>query len=129
MVAFYTRHLHNKDTLLTTSRPSLLISVINIHSTIKFTSNYSFTSIPFPDISLSLYNGTITIYLYTKVTDKHQYLFQSLCHPRHTKRAIPCSLALRLRRICSSDKTFTLPTNQFKTYLNKLGYNLSFLNP
>ena len=83
---------------------------------------------PFLDVSVSLYNGTITTDLYTKPTDKHQYLLQSSCHPRHTKRAIPFSLALRLRRICSSDETFKLRTNELRTYLNKRGYNLSFLN-
>ena len=100
----------------------------NIHPTIKFTSNHSFTSIPFLDVSVSLCNGTVTTDLCTKPTDKHQYLLQSSCHPKHTKRAIPFSLALRLRRICSSDDTFTLRTNELKTYLNKRGYNLSFLN-
>ena len=100
----------------------------NIHPTIKFTSNYSLTSIPFLDVSVPLYNGTITTDLYTKATDKRQYLLQSSCHPRHTKRAIPFSLALRLRRICSSDETFKLRTNELRTYLNKRGYNLSFLN-
>ena len=38
------------------------------------------------------------------------------------------SLALRLRRICSPDETFKHRTNELKTYLNKRGYNLSFLN-
>jgi len=28
------------------------------------------------------------------------------CYPLHTKKAIPSSLALRLRRICSTDATF-----------------------
>ena len=60
--------------------------------------------------------------------NKHQYLLQSSCHPKHTKRAIPFSLALRLRRICSSDDTFTKRTTEPKTYLNKRGYNLSFLD-
>ena len=100
----------------------------NIHPTIRFASNYSFTSIPFLDVSVSLYNGTITTDLYTKATDNIKYLLQSSCHPKHTKKAIPFSLALRLRRICSSDETFKLRTNELKTYLNKRGYNLSFLN-
>ena len=103
-------------------------SLDDLQTSIKFTSNHSFTSIPFLDVSVSLCNGTITTDLYTKPTDKHQYLLQSSCHPKHTKRAIPFSLALRLRRICSSDDTFTLRTNELKTYLNKRGYNLSFLN-
>ena len=99
----------------------------DIHPTIKFTCNYSFTSIPFLDVNVSLNNGNITTDLYTKPTDKHQYLLHSSCHPVHTKRAIPFSLALRLRRICSTDETFTLRTNELATYLNKRGYNRSFL--
>ena len=90
--------------------------------------NHSLTSIPFLDVNVSLDHGRITTALYTKPTDKHQYLLRSSCHPKHTKRAIPFSLALRLRRICSSNETFTLRTNELKSYLNKRGYNLSFLN-
>ena len=78
----------------------------SILPTIKFTSNYSFTSIPFLDVNVSVDNGNITSDLYTKTTDKHQYLLHSSCHPQHTKRAIPFSLALRLRHIGSSDETF-----------------------
>ena len=55
-------------------------------------------------------------------------LLQSSYHPQHTKRAIPFSLALRLRRICSSDETFKQRSNELNSYLNKRGYNLSFLN-
>ena len=78
----------------------------SIHPIIKFTSNYSFTSIPFLDVNVFVDNGNITTGLYTKATDKHQYSLHSSCHPQHTKRAIPFSLALRLRRIYSSDETF-----------------------
>ena len=77
---------------------------------------------------MSLINGKLATDLNTKPTDKHQYLLQSSCHPKHTKRAIPFSLALRLRRICSADDTFTKRTTELKTYLNKRGYNLSFLD-
>ena len=100
----------------------------DIHPTIKFTCNYSSTSIPFLDVNVLLNNGKLDTDLYTKPTDKHQYLLHSSCHPHHTKRAIPFSMALRLRRICSSNETFTLRTNELKTYLNKRGYNMSFLN-
>ena len=76
---------------------------------------------------VSLINGEIVTDLYTKPTDKHQYLLHSSCHPLQTKRAIPFSLALRLRRICSSDETFALRTTELIQYLNNRGYNLSFL--
>ena len=73
----------------------------NIHSTIKFTSSHSSTNVPFLDVSVSLTNeGSISTAvstdLYTKPTDKHQHLLYSSCHPLHTKKAIPFSLALRL---------------------------------
>ena len=78
-----------------------------IRPTIKFTCNQLFQSIPFLEVNVSIMNGKIFTDLYTKPTDKHQYLLHSSCHPTHTKRAIPFSLALRLRRICSTDETFT----------------------
>ena len=86
----------------------------NIHSTIKFTSSHS-TNIPFLNVlNVSLTNdGNISTDLYTKPTDKHQHLLYSSCHPLHTN--IPFSLALRLRRICSTDATFHARTAQVVT--------------
>ena len=65
--------------------------------------------------------------LFTKRTDKHQHLLSSSCHPHHTKKAIPFSLALRLRRICSTDAKFKHRINELKTYLLARGYNNNFL--
>ena len=113
---------------LLSRRSDIVIKSADKGSTIKFTCNHSFTSIPFLDVNVSLNNGKITTGLYTKPTDKHQYLLHSSCHPKHTKQAIPFSLALRLRRVCSSNETFTLRANELKSCLNKRGYNLSFLN-
>ena len=79
------------------------------------------------DVNVSLHNGKIVTDLYTKPTDKHQYLLHSSCHPIQTKRAIPFSLALRLRRICSTNETFTLRTNELIDYLYKRGYKRYFL--
>ena len=41
---------------------------------------------------------------------------------------MPFRLALRLRRICSSDDTLKQRSNDLKSYLNKREYNLSFQN-
>ena len=96
----------------------------NINSTIKFTSSNSSTNVPFLDVSVSLTNdGSISTDLYTKPTDKHQHLLYLSCHPLHTKKAIPFSLALRLRRICSTDATFNTRAAQLTTYLLKRGYS------
>ena len=127
MVALHRRYLYDMDTFC--RRPSCSHFYLNsIHPTIKFTSNYSFTSLPFLDVNVFVNNGNITTDLYTKTTDKHQYLLHSSRHPRHTKRAIPFSLALRFRLICSYDETFKQLFNELKSYLNKPRYNLSFLN-
>ena len=82
----------------------------SIHQTIKITSERSTTSIPFLDVTIQLNNGKIKPDLYCKPTDKHQYLLstssQLSSHPHHTKRSITYSLALRLRRICSTEHCF-----------------------
>ena len=72
-------------------------------------------------------DGSIETDLYTKPTDKHQYLLVSSCHPQHTKRAIPFSLALRLRRICSNPDNYKLRTNELIDYLANRGYDKTFL--
>ena len=100
----------------------------SIQPTIKFTSNYSFTSIPFLDVNVFVNNCNITTDLHTKTTNKHQYLLHSSCQPQHIKRAISFTLALQLRRICSFDKIFKQRSNELKSYFNNRGYNLSFLN-
>ena len=100
----------------------------NIHPTIKFTSSHSLTNVPFLDVMVSLHNGTIQTDLYTKPTDKHQHLLSSSCHPQHTKISIPFSLALRIRRICSTNATFQFRINELKTYLLARGYRNTFLD-
>ena len=96
----------------------------NLHPTIKFTLSHSSTSISFLDVQVSFNRfGIVETDLYTKPTDKHQYLHVT---PYALNGAIPFSLALRLRHICFSDETFTLQTNELIQYLYDY-YNRSFL--
>ena len=67
-----------------------------LHPSIRFTSSYSTTEIPFLDVRVLLNNGNLETDLYIKPTDKHQYLLKSSCHPSHTKHSIPYSMVLRL---------------------------------
>ena len=101
-----------------------LVYLNNIHPIIKFTSSHSLTNVPFPDVMVSLHNGIIETDIFTKPTDKHQHLILSSSgHPHYPKKAIPFSLALRLRRICSTDAKFKHLINELKTYLLARGYN------
>ena len=45
-----------------------------------------------------------------------------------TKKNIPFSLALRLRRICSTDAKFAIRLNELRTYLLAQGYGNTFLD-
>ena len=76
---------------------------------------------------VSVKDGSIETDLDIKPTDKHQYLIDWSCHPQHTKRAIPFSLALRLRRICSNPDNYKLRTNELIDYLANRGYDKTFL--
>ena len=59
---------------------------------------------------------------------RHTLNIAKKIHPVHTKCAIPFSLALRLRRICTNNETFILRTNELIDYLYKRGYNRYFLH-
>ena len=83
--------------------------------------------IPFLDVKIFLENGKIETDLYCKPTDKHQYLLHSSSHPYHTKKSIPYSLALRLRRICSKDEFFDTRSSELERYLTKRGYKNNFV--
>ncbi|WP_171480033.1 hypothetical protein, partial [Acinetobacter baumannii] len=77
-----------------------------IHPSIKFTYKFSRESIEFLDVLVIKEGQNVQTDLFVKETDTHQFLHFSSCHPFHTKKGIPYSQALRMRRICSSDTFF-----------------------
>ena len=99
----------------------------NLHPTIKFTSSFSYNEVPFLDVKVMLLNGRLETDLYVKPTDKHHYLLKSSCHPSHTKQSIPFSMALRLRRICSTDEFFNTRSDALTSHLIKRGYKYRFV--
>ena len=90
-------------------------------------SNSLHQTLPFLDVQVHLINNHIQTDLHTKATDKHQYLFKTSCHPNHTKKAIPFSLFLRIRRICSTETFFDQRSRELIEYLTKRGYNRTSL--
>ena len=63
--------------------------------------------------------------LYTKPTDQHLYLHSNSDHPSSMKQAIPYGLGIRLRRICSDDKSYGGNRKVLKEQLYKRGYKKS----
>ena len=94
--------------------------VSNFHPAIQFTSTISELELPFLDIQLRINNNKIQTSVHYKETDTHNYLHHTSLHPDHCKQAIPYSLFLRLRRICSDDDDFITRKTEMKN--NFRGY-------
>ena len=71
----------------------------SIHPPIKFTHKVSKTKMSFLDTITTVKEGNMTTDLYSKPTDKHQYLSPSSCHPKLCFKSIPFSQAIRVKRI------------------------------
>jgi hypothetical protein len=98
------------------------------HDSIKFEVNFSVDKVCFLDTVTSIIDNVIHTNVYTKPTDKKQYLFFSSSHPKHTTKAIPYSQALRYRRIIDDDHLlYAELTNLNKAFLIR-GYPLELLN-
>ena len=73
----------------------------------QFEAESSTLHVNFLDVTVSLdEQHSIQTDLYTKPTDSHNYLNYNSAHPRHCRDGIPYSQFLRLKRICSNEKTF-----------------------
>ena len=74
------------------------------------------------DVKIQLFEGGLCTDVYCKKTDTRQYLDYASCHPRHVKKGVPYSQALKLRRICDSEKVFENRVIELKSYLTKRGF-------
>ena len=103
------------------------IFMVWTHGNEKLDTFIAYLNNNFLDVNIQLHNGKIETDLYCKPTDKHQYLLYSSSHPFHTKKSIPYSLALRLRRICSKEDSFNIRATELELYLTKRGYKNRFV--
>ena len=79
------------------------------HPSIKFTHEVSKSKMSFLDTTTTVKEGNMKTDLYSKPTDKHQYLSPSSCHPKYCFKNISISQAIRAKRICSTvDGTYIL---------------------
>ena len=56
-----------------------------VHPSIKFTFEKSKMKINFLDVVIKIKNGSLSIDLYSKPVDSHQYLHYNSCHAEHIK--------------------------------------------
>ena len=85
-------------------------------------------SIAFLDTSLSIRNSRISVDLYRKPSDRCAYLLPSSCHPPHTTKNIPFSLALRIVRICTDTDSRDLRLRELKEMLRSRDYGRGLID-
>ena len=95
----------------------------SIHETIKFTLEYSKTSVIFLDVETYRENpNEILTRIYNKPTDSHSYLEFSSCHPNSMKSSIPFSQLLRGRRNSTHWHEFIKNALCMTQYFSMRGY-------
>ena len=81
-------------------------------------------SICFLDLRISIVGNKLTTTVYSKPTDSHLYLHTDSCHSKSSIKGIQKGVALRLRRICSSDNDYTAKSIEYTKYLINRGHDL-----
>ena len=93
------------------------------HHSIKFTMEKSTEKIVFLDTWVKS-NGSdkLSVELYSKPTDTHNYLHFSSYHQTHTKRGGPFGQFLRVRRNCTSDEDYAQHSQKMQNHYLVRGY-------
>jgi hypothetical protein len=95
----------------------------SIHPSIKFTHEASISKMSFLDTTTTSKEGNMPTDLYSKPTDKHQYISPSSCHLKHCLKSIPFNQANRVKRICSTVETTKQRLGDLRHHLKRRGYN------
>ena len=93
-----------------------------VHDKIELELRISPHTIEFLDVRVSVKGRELSTNVYSKPTDSKAYLHFSSDHPLHIKTSIPSSLAMRARRICSSNSDFIKQTQEIRKNLISRGY-------
>ena len=99
----------------------------NFHPSLKFTYETSREKVNFLDLSVSVKDNEFVTDLFCKPTDCHQYLEYSSAHPKHCRNSIIYSQAVRVKRICSSEKSFMEHMKSLKSWFVKRRYPKSLI--
>ena len=94
----------------------------NQHPSIKFSYQISNTSINFPDTTVYIKNRKLHTTIFTKPTDKQNYLHYKSEHPLQLKNSIPFGQILRVKRICSEAKEFIRNCHKMLSKFIQRGY-------
>ena len=105
-----------------------ILEINSVHNTIKFDVKFSTSCVNFLDTTVTInHDHSIKTSLYQKPTDRHNFVHQKSYHPFSTKKALPYSQALRIRRICSTAEDERTAIKDLKDQFKARGYKESLL--
>ena len=92
----------------------------SINSDLKFTMEIGRNKLCFLDLEITLTSeNKLTTSVYSKPTDSHLYLHADSCHNKSSIDGIAKGVALRLRRICSTDEEYEKKAEEYSTFLTR----------
>ena len=101
---------------------------LNTNYPVNFTHNVSPHHVTFLDVDLFLEQGTIRTKVHIKPTNAQQYLHYNSCHPPHSMKSLPYSLAVRGKRICSDPKDLSEYCQKLTVAFRSRGYPATLVN-
>ena len=90
---------------------------------LKFTIEIAKDYLCFLDLGISIVNNKLVTTVYSKPTDSHLYLQSNSCHNPKSINGIQKGVALRIRRICSSDQDYFEKSKEYMAYLVARGHS------
>ena len=94
----------------------------SIYLSIRFTVHFDCHKIEFLDVLVVKQNGRLETTVWSKETDGHMYLLPSSSHFHSVSDNIPYGVALRLKRICSTEEEFSKKSLEHRNHLLARGY-------
>ena len=99
----------------------------SIHSSIKFSGEFSNIEVDFLDVTTYRKGNKIFSRLFCKPTDSHSYLEFNSRHPPQNKNSIQYSQFLRIRRNCTEWEDFLQNGLKLSAYFSIRGYPLELV--
>ena len=110
-----------------TSFDNFVERINSIHSSIKFSGEFSNIEVDFLDVTTYRKGNKIFSRLFCKPTDSHSYLEFNSCHPPQNKNSIPYSQFLRIRRNCTEWEDFLQNGLKLSAYFSIRGYPIELV--
>ena len=121
----YLRFIDDIFLVWTASEQELLnfhTTINSVHPSIKFTMEYSKEKINYLDTTVFIKDSKLVTKTFKKPTDRSAYLHNKSYHPSSLKTNIPYGQALRLKKICTSNKDYQESLTELNNAFIKRGY-------